>query len=171
VTSLELLIYGDVKINLLFNFWQDVRAQMTMPLPGFEVSDVDSHDHRYVFRLEQARKNMYFACDDKLTIEKWKYAIGQASKGYDLSREDVQRLGRPVSACSSEENHEEQEEAKDQLETEVKTSMELRLDKYIDDDDTSDEPSHEQEDASISEENTEINSESNESISSNDMES
>ena len=149
-------------------FLQDVRAQMTMPLPGFEVSDVDSNEHRYVIRLTQARKNLYFGCDDKLTIERWKYAIGQASKGYDLNKDDVEKLGRPVSASSSEEIQvDDEEEVEDEYEEDLGTSSEIR---FIDDDDASEDPSHEQdEDLSIpEEEETEINSDSGESVLSND---
>ena len=110
---------------------------MTLPLPGFEVTDVESSEHRFVFRLHQARKTMFFGCDDKLTVEKWKYAIGQASKGYDLDKDDVKRLGRPISACSSDEVQEEddEEEVEDQFEPELNSPLALPVDKFIDDED------------------------------------
>ena len=144
---------------------------MTMPLPGFEITDVDSADHQFVFRLSQARKTLYFASEDKFTIEKWKYAINQASKGYDLSKDDVQRLGRPESPSSSEEIPEDDEvEVEDQYETELETTLELSMEKYIDDDDDDDsaDPLPDPEDLSIPDEEDPENNSENESVLSNE---
>ena len=67
---------------------------MTQPLPGFEVTDADTAEHKYAIRLKQGRKVFFFASDDSNCIERWKYALKLAKDGQDLSRDDVQRLGK-----------------------------------------------------------------------------
>ena len=86
---------------------------MTLPLPGFEVSFFETQDHRYAFRLTQARKAYHFGSNDRLMVDRWKYAVELASRGYDLTRKDVMNLGRPES-CSSEEAEEEEEETEEE---------------------------------------------------------
>uniref|UniRef100_H2Y6T5 FYVE, RhoGEF and PH domain-containing protein 4 n=1 Tax=Ciona savignyi TaxID=51511 RepID=H2Y6T5_CIOSA len=73
---------------------QDVRAQMTMPLPGYEVTQFQCSEHKHCFRLVQARKVHLFATDNKEVADRWIYAIKQASIGEDLDRDDVFRLGK-----------------------------------------------------------------------------
>uniref|UniRef100_H2Y6T8 Uncharacterized protein n=1 Tax=Ciona savignyi TaxID=51511 RepID=H2Y6T8_CIOSA len=70
---------------------QDVRAQMTMPLPGYEVTQFQCSEHKHCFRLVQARKVHLFATDNKEVADRWIYAIKQASIGEDLDRDDVFR--------------------------------------------------------------------------------
>ncbi|XP_076804222.1 uncharacterized protein LOC143448385 isoform X2 [Clavelina lepadiformis] len=82
---------------------QDVRAQMTLPLPGFEVITFKAHEHKYGFKLAQARKVYYFTTEDKDRAERWMYALKQASIGEDLTRDDVYRLGMPASDSSFSE--------------------------------------------------------------------
>ena len=140
---------------------------MTMPLPGFEVKDMGSSDHKFVFRVEQARTILHFGCDDEMVAERWKYAISQGSKGYDLNREDVLRLGRPVSSSSSEtdeeandaELEEEEDSETDQISDVTESGLELRMDKYIDEDSNED---------SLSEGSVSVNPSANEKFSQTD---
>nr|XP_018667889.1 zinc finger protein isoform X2 [Ciona intestinalis] len=73
---------------------QDVRAQMTMPLPGYDVTSFTCHEHKFCFKLNQARKVHLFAADTKELRDRWMYALKQASVGEDLDRDDVLRLGK-----------------------------------------------------------------------------
>ena len=82
---------------------------MTLPLPGFDVQHVEYPEHKYNFKLLQAGKSYFFACDDKLTAEKWKYALNQGSRGYDLTKKQVDTLGQHQSSSESKENHDQEE--------------------------------------------------------------
>ena len=79
---------------------------MTLPLPGFEVLNLESSEHKSSFKLKQGRKIYNFASDDVGAIERWKYALRLASVGSDLTREDVKRLGKSPSSSDSEESEE-----------------------------------------------------------------
>jgi len=82
---------------------QDVRAQMTMPLPGYEVTTTTNNDHKFSFKLSQARKILFFATDDQSVLERWIYALKKASTGEDLTREDVYSLGRNIATDTVQE--------------------------------------------------------------------
>ena len=81
---------------------------MTQPLPGFELKEVDSSEHKSCFRLKQGRKVYYFASDDLDAIERWKYALRLASVGNDLSRDDVRRLGQYSMSSDSDNGLDEE---------------------------------------------------------------
>ena len=67
---------------------------MTLPLPGFEVSNFDTSEHKFSFKLKQGRKVYSFASDDSDVVDRWKYALRKASVGDELNRDDVLRLGQ-----------------------------------------------------------------------------
>jgi len=90
VLSPDLVIY-------IFAAHQDIKAHSTIPLPGYIVKEVHINEHKFTFKLSQAKKVMYFSLKEKVQMKRWMFAISQASKGFDLTREAVLNLGRKPS--------------------------------------------------------------------------
>ena len=81
-------------IDIINHIFQDSRAQMTLPLPGFQVTLYTCNEHKHAFKFFQARKNYYLAADTQDQRERWMYAFKEGSRGEDLTRENVYSLGK-----------------------------------------------------------------------------
>lgn len=80
---------------------------MTVPLPGFNLSEMEScNDHKHCFKLSQGRAILIFGCNDFSSAERWLYALKQACRGENISRNEVWNLGKTNSSDSDGSNEE-----------------------------------------------------------------
>ena len=50
---------------------QDIKAHSTIPLPGYIVKEVHINEHKFTFKLSQAKKVMYFSLKEKIQMKRW----------------------------------------------------------------------------------------------------
>ncbi|KAM4695896.1 FYVE, RhoGEF and PH domain-containing protein 1 [Rhinophrynus dorsalis] len=63
---------------------QDVKAQRSIPLIGFEVSNIgpwDRSDRRHVFKISQSRLSFYFSPETEELQQRWVSALSRAGRG------------------------------------------------------------------------------------------
>nr|XP_039249729.1 FYVE, RhoGEF and PH domain-containing protein 1-like isoform X2 [Styela clava] len=99
---------------------QDVRAMMTMPLPGFNLVEDSSLDREFSFKLVQARKVLFFAASSQAQKQRWKFVFEKAAVGESVSREQVNEASESAQALQNKQNQireDLQEEVASKLET------------------------------------------------------
>ncbi|XP_066499809.1 FYVE, RhoGEF and PH domain-containing protein 1 isoform X1 [Hoplias malabaricus] len=82
---------------------QDVKAQRSIPLIGFEVSLPESCDRlerRYAFKMSQSHLTVYFSADGEELQRRWMEVLSRAGRG-----EELQAHG-PISEALEEEGEE-----------------------------------------------------------------
>ncbi|XP_036435376.1 FYVE, RhoGEF and PH domain-containing protein 1 [Colossoma macropomum] len=82
---------------------QDVKAQRSIPLIGFEVSLPESCDRlerRYAFKMSQSHLTVYFSADGEELQRRWMEVLSRAGRG-----EEIQAHG-PISEALEEEGEE-----------------------------------------------------------------
>ncbi|XP_012681646.2 FYVE, RhoGEF and PH domain-containing protein 1 [Clupea harengus] len=82
---------------------QDVKAQRSIPLIGFEVSlpePCDRLERRHAFKMSQSHLTLYFSADSEELQRRWMEVLSRAGRG-----EDLQAHG-PISEALEEEGEE-----------------------------------------------------------------
>lgn len=66
---------------------QDVKAQRSIPLIGFEVSPPESGDRlerRFAFKMSQSHLTVYFSADSEELQRRWMEVLSRAGRGEEL---------------------------------------------------------------------------------------
>lgn len=82
---------------------QDVKAQRSIPLIGFEVSLPESCDRlerRYAFKMSQSHLTVYFSADGEELQRRWMEVLSRAGRGEEL------QVHGPISEALEEEAEE-----------------------------------------------------------------
>ncbi|XP_030640263.1 FYVE, RhoGEF and PH domain-containing protein 1 [Chanos chanos] len=82
---------------------QDVKAQRSIPLIGFEVSLPESCDRlerRYAFKMSQSHLTVYFSADGEELQRRWMEVLSRAGRGEEL------QMHGPISEALEEEGEE-----------------------------------------------------------------
>lgn len=96
----------------LFFFPQDVKAQRSVPLIGFEVSLPESCDRlerRHAFKISQSHLTLYFSADGEELQRRWMDILSRAGRGEELQFhrpivESLEEEGEEFAAVAEEEN-------------------------------------------------------------------
>lgn len=99
------------ELNLFF-FPQDVKAQRSVPLIGFEVSLPESCDRlerRHAFKISQSHLTLYFSADGEELQRRWMDILSRAGRGEELQFhrpivESLEEEGEEFAAVAEEEN-------------------------------------------------------------------
>ncbi|KAF7647753.1 hypothetical protein LDENG_00167190 [Lucifuga dentata] len=82
---------------------QDVKAQRSMPLIGFEVSLPESCDRlerRHAFKISQSHLTLYFSAEGEELQRRWMDVLSRAGRG------EEPQVHRPIAECLEEEGEE-----------------------------------------------------------------
>lgn len=96
---------ADVLVSVLVSSCsgQDVKAQRSIPLIGFEVSlpePCDRLERRHAFKMSQSHLTVYFSADSEELQRRWMEVLSRAGRG-----EELQAHG-PISEALEEEGEE-----------------------------------------------------------------
>lgn len=89
--------------NFLFLLHQDVKAQRSVPLIGFEVSLPESCDRlerRHAFKISQSHLTLYFSAEAEELQRRWMDVLMRAGKG------EEPQVHRPIVESLEEEGEE-----------------------------------------------------------------
>lgn len=84
-------------------FCQDVKAQRSVPLIGFEVSLPESCDRlerRHAFKISQSHLTLFFSADGEELQQRWMDVLSRAGRG------EEHLLHRSIVECVDEEGEE-----------------------------------------------------------------
>lgn len=92
-------------LHFVFSFFivQDVKAQRSVPLIGFEVSLPESCDRlerRHAFKISQSHLTLFFSADGEELQQRWMDVLSRAGRG------EENPLHRPIVECVDEEGEE-----------------------------------------------------------------
>lgn len=95
-----------------FFFYQDVKAQRSVPLIGFEVSLPESCDRlerRHAFKISQSHLTLFFSAEGEELQQRWMDVLSRAGRGeeHQLHRPIVESLdeeGEELAAAAEGEN-------------------------------------------------------------------
>lgn len=82
---------------------QDVKAQRSIPLIGFEVSlpeACDRLDRRHAFKISQSHLTLYFGADGEELQRRWMDVLSRAGRGEEL------QVHQPIAESLEEEGEE-----------------------------------------------------------------
>ena len=79
-----------------------------MPLPGYQLATMENcFDHKHCFKLSQGRNVWCFGSNDAASFERWMFALGKASLGEDITRDEVWNCQKSQNQPESDGNSEE----------------------------------------------------------------
>lgn len=90
-------------MNHFFIFFQDVKAQRSVPLIGFDVSLPESCDRlerRHAFKISQSHLTLYFSADGEELQRRWMDVLSRAGRG------EEPLIHRPIVESLEEEGEE-----------------------------------------------------------------
>lgn len=67
---------------------QDVKAQISIPLLGYEVKEVPQSDTRHIFQMVQSKQVYTLVAEDEELKQRWMKVIAQAACGQEEEDSD-----------------------------------------------------------------------------------